>query len=198
MSRTISTMGLQLVVLAAMIAAASCGDAAQPGSSSEVTAGGDVTVGPPSPAATVIVPPPVLQPNFAFSFSAGACLTDTLDLFQGTYVKEINVGLFSTIPIGLTDVQLTAIYDKVIEVAFFSYPERFNVRVLEPGAPTTTYRLKVTNGESTKTVEWVDEIYGGDPGPKGQKLRELFGLIQGTIQADPDVKELPARQTVCV
>lgn len=157
--------------------------------------------GVPSPLAT---PPLPAQPeaNFAFLFAFGTCSTDVLDTFEQTYTREINPGDSVTIPIALTDAQMASIYQKMVEINFFDYPEVFEIPVKEGETygmvtPAPSYRFTVRLGEVTKAVTWADEIV--EPtSPEADALRELIQLLLQVIESHPEIQRLPQSNILCL
>ena len=157
--------------------------------------------GLPTPVGT---PPLPAQPeaNFAFLFAFGTCSTDVLDMFEQTYTREINPGDFVTIPIALTDAQMATIYQKMVEINLFDYPEVFEIPVNEGETygmvtPAPSYRFTVRLGEVTKTVTWTDEIV--EPtSPEADALRELIQLLLQVVESHPDIQRLPPSNILCL
>ena len=157
--------------------------------------------GLPSPLATSPFP---AQPeaNFAFLFAFGTCSTDVLDTFEQTYSREIKPGDSVTIPIALTDAQMASIYQKMVEINFFDYPEVFEIPVKEGETygmvtPAPSYRFTVRLGEVTKTVTWTDEIV--EPtSPEADALRELIQLLLQVIESHPEIQRLPPSNILCL
>jgi len=106
-----------------------------------------------------------------------------------------------TIPLHLSDTQKAAIYQKMVEIEFFDYPDAFSIPTPKNGTvgiltPATLYRITVRNGELTKSLSWLDEIFAPTT-PKADHLRELFQLILKMIEEHPDYKKLPERKAGC-
>ena len=136
------------------------------------------------------------EPNFAFYFAYGPC-GGALDTFENTYRTAIYDGEPITIPVTLTDEQMMTIYQKMVAIDFFSYPETF--RILNGTAmvtPAPEYRIKVRNGELTHSVFWVDEIF--EPtNREADQLRELIQIIMRVIETHPDIQNLPPKNYGC-
>ncbi len=142
--------------------------------------------------------------NFAFVFQDTPCGPTpvyTLDTASGTLVyTPLTETTSITISLRLTDDELEAIYQKAISIGFFDYPTNFAI----PGdqargiiTPAATYRLGMTNGDRSNTVNWTDGVIA-DPGyKKGDRLRELMILINETIQSHPEMKQLPKPKAGC-
>ena len=156
--------------------------------------------GVPSPLATSPLP---AQPeaNFAFLFAFGTCSTDVLDTFEQTYTRQTNPGDSVTIPITLADAQMATIYQKMVEINFFDYPEVFEIPVKEGETygmvtPAPSYRFTVRLGEVTKTVTWTDEIV--EPtSPEAESLRDLIQLLLQIIEDHPDIQRMPKSNILC-
>ncbi|MCJ7621112.1 MAG: hypothetical protein MUP64_12940, partial [Anaerolineae bacterium] len=115
---------------------------------------------------------------------------------------EINPGDSVTIPIALTDAQMASIYQKMVEINFFDYPEVFEIPVKEGETrgmvtPAPSYRFTVRSGEATKTVAWTDEIV--EPtSPEAEALRELIQLLMQVVESHPDIQGLPPSNILCL
>jgi hypothetical protein len=153
-------------------------------------------------AVTITMPalPAQPEPNFAFSFSYGDC-GGTLDTFEQTYSTLIKDGEPITIPVTLTDEQMMTIYQKMVAIDFFSYPETFRIAydvngVVGIQTPAPDYRIKVRNGELTHSVFWRDEIF--EPtNREADQLRELIQIIMQVIKTNPDIQNLPELNFGC-
>lgn len=141
------------------------------------------------------------QSNFAVRFEYGSCTTDILDTFNDTYTRDMIVEPDVTIPLSVSDSEMATIYQKMVEIGLFNYPEVFAIPTPKRGivgivTPATQYRITVRNGDLTKSLSWLDEII--DPKmPEADKLRELFQLIIKIIEEQPDFKKLPERKAGC-
>jgi hypothetical protein len=141
------------------------------------------------------------QANFAFRFAYGSCFTSTLDTFEQTYRTVVGDLEPVTIPVKLTGEQMTAIYQKMMAIGFFSYPAIFRIQYDQEDmvgmvTPASDYRIEVRNGEQQHEVFWRDEIT--DPtSPEAEHLRELFMMIIEMIKSNPDVQNLPPLDVGC-
>ena len=100
-------------------------------------------------------------------------------------------------------VLLQTVYAKMVEINFFSYPSLYSVPTPASGAyglatPSYRYRLMARNGDLTHTVVWEDNIFVEPTPPESERLRELFDLIRGMVDSDPDVQRLPTPQVGCL
>lgn len=141
------------------------------------------------------------QRNFAIRFEYGSCDTNILDTFNGTYTRDMIVEPDVTIILHLSDSQKADIYQKMVEINFFDYPEAFSIPTPQNGilgrvTPATQYRITVRNGDLAKSLSWLDEIIEPKM-PEADKLRELFQLIIKIIEGQPDFKKLPERKAGC-
>ena len=145
---------------------------------------------------------PYPDQNFAFSFEYGSCNRDILDTYNGTFTKDMIVDPAITIPFRLSDSQTTEIYQKMVEIGFFEYPENFSIPIPKNGTigmvtPAMRYQMTLQNGDLTKTLLWVDDII--DPTTfEAENLRSLFSLIINMIQNSEEYEQLPEPQAGCV
>ena len=142
--------------------------------------------------------------DFGFRFESGACFTDVLDTFEGTFTKDLIYDPPVTIPLRLSDQQMKAVYRKMIEIDFFGYPDVFAIptptfnQPWHIQTPAERYHIVVRSGGTTKTLDWKDEIV--EPSShEANNLRALFMMIDGIITASPEYRQLPAPQRrLCV
>lgn len=141
------------------------------------------------------------ESDFGFRFERGACFSDVLDTFEGTFTKDLVPDPPVTIPLRMSSEQMQAVYAKMVEMDFFGYPAVFAIATPTSGlmtiqTPAERYRIVVTSGGASKTLEWVDEIV--DPTSReADDLRALFDMIEGMITASPQYQQLPERSGGC-
>ena len=139
--------------------------------------------------------------DFALIFEYGACGTDRLDTFRGDFTQDRLVESPITTPITITLSDKISIYQKTLDINFFSYPAHYTIPPAADGSitqviPATHYLFIVRNQDQTKTVEWLDNIVE----PKtveAERLRELAHLLIDLIKAKPEVKRLPELTAGC-
>jgi hypothetical protein len=95
---------------------------------------------------------------------------------------------------------MAAIFEAIVKIDFFAYPERFRgVReegVLSMKEPSTTYHLEVRNAGIVHAVTWDD---GEGPWSEpANRLSTLFKLIERFLDNHPAVKRLPPSEAVCL
>jgi hypothetical protein len=132
--------------------------------------------------------------NFNFFFKYGVGARNVLDTFKGTFSKDMVNAPGITIDLVFSPTEMDSIYQKMVEIDFFNYPDEFTVVPPENGitsivTPFNTYYFEVEYGDGFKTLEWVAEIT--NPDPKADNLRELIHLIQGIIESKPEYQALP-------
>ncbi len=133
--------------------------------------------------------------NFNLIFKYGVTARNELNTFEGTYTKDMVMDPSITVELSLTEEELDRIYQKMIEIDFFDYPDEFSVSVA-PGelitirTPYSSYHFKVEYNSSTKELGWEDAIMNENE--DADKLRELIMLIRDIIEAKEEYKELPA------
>jgi hypothetical protein len=132
--------------------------------------------------------------NFNFIFKYGFSGRNTLDTFAGTFTKDMGLEAPITIELRLSQEEMNSIYQKMVEIDFFNYPDRFSVNV-PPGEPKTrvtpypSYFFKVTYQGHTKELLWHEKITNSEA--RADKLRELIALIKGIIESKEEYKKLP-------
>jgi hypothetical protein len=134
------------------------------------------------------------ESNFNLIFRYGITAGNTLDTFQGIYIKDMVRDPSIRIQLALTEEEMDQIYQKMVEIDFFNYPDKFSVAVL-PDAPTAirtpypSYYFKVEYNSQVKELRWEDEIIEEDE--KANRLRELISLIRDIVESKEEYKELP-------
>jgi hypothetical protein len=132
--------------------------------------------------------------NFNLEFKYGITAGNVLDTFEGTYTKDMVADPPITIDLVLSEEEKEEIYQKMVEIEFFDYPDEFYVDV-SPGATTTivtpysSYYLRVEYDSQTKELRWDDDIK--NPDEQADKLRELIQTIRDIVESKDEYKELP-------
>jgi len=130
--------------------------------------------------------------NMIFKYGVGA--NNVLDTFEGTYTRDMVLDPSITIELTLTEAEKESIYQKMLEIDFFNYPDKFSVSV-PPGestgiiTPHLSYYFKVAYDSQTKELWWADEIT--NPDENADRLRELIMFIRGIIEPKEEYKKLP-------
>lgn len=132
--------------------------------------------------------------EFNFIFKYGVTGTNVLDTFHGTFTKDMISEAPITIDFSLTAEEMDSIYQKMLEIDFFSYPDEFEVTVPEGElarmvTPYSSYYFKVQYAGGTKELTWEEEII--NPDEKADKLKELIFLIRDIIELKPEYLVLP-------
>ena len=139
--------------------------------------------------------PPAETSSLNLIFKYGVMAKNELNTFEGTYTKDMVMDPSITINLSLTEEDLDRIYQKMVEIDFFDYPEEFSVSIEEEESigivtPYSSYYFKVEYDSSIKELRWKDEIIKQDE--KADRLRELIQLIRDIIESKEEYKELPA------
>jgi hypothetical protein len=132
--------------------------------------------------------------DFNFIFKYGVSGGNTLDTFHGTYTRDMILDPAITIDMVLTAAEMDSIYQKMVEIDFFNYPDKFSVDVADNEtkievAPYPTYFFKVEYSGKTKELLWHDKYVNSDA--QADKLKELINLIKGIIELKPEYQALP-------
>jgi hypothetical protein len=134
------------------------------------------------------------ESNFNLIFRYGIGANNELNTFDGTYTKDMILDPSITVNLSLSEEELESIYQKMVEIDFFGYPDEFSVSV-PPGetawtrTPHSSYYFKVEHESKIKELWWKDEIRNNDE--KADKLRGLTKLISDIIESKEEYKELP-------
>ncbi len=132
--------------------------------------------------------------NFNLIFRYGVRARNELNTFNGTYTKDMVMDPSITVNLSLSKEDLDSIYQKMVEIDFFDYPEKFSVPIPPDGmvymvTPFNSYYFKVKYDSKNKELWWEDEIQNENI--KADKLRELIKLIWNIIESKEEYKKLP-------
>jgi len=132
--------------------------------------------------------------NFNLIFKYGVTARNELNTFAGTYTKDMIMDPSITVELSLTEEELDRIYQKMLEIDFFDYPDEFSVyvaprRLTVIVTPYSSYYFKVEYNSSIKELRWEDEIKNRNE--EADKLRELIGLIRDIIESKEEYQKLP-------
>jgi hypothetical protein len=138
--------------------------------------------------------PPADVSSFNLIFKYGVTAKNELNTFERTYTKDMVMDPSITVELSLTEAELDRIYQKMVEIDFFDYPDEFSVPVEEGElvtirTPYSSYYFKVEYDSTVKELWWEDEIM--NPNDEANKLRELIQLIRDIVESKEEYKELP-------
>ena len=130
--------------------------------------------------------------NLIFKYGVGA--RNELSTFEDTYTKDMVMDPSITVNLSLTEEELDRIYQKMVEINFFDYPDRFSVSVpagelVTMVTPHMSYYFKVEYDSRIKELWWEDEIMNENE--EASRLREFIQLIRDIIESKEEYKELP-------
>ncbi|MFC1985039.1 hypothetical protein ACFLT4_03350 [Chloroflexota bacterium] len=134
------------------------------------------------------------ESNFNLIFKYGIMAKNELNTFQGTYIKDMIMDPSVMVNLSLSEEEKDRIYQKMIEIDFFSYPDEFSVSVPVGGSigmvtPHASYYFKVEYDSKIKELRWEDKITNKDE--KADSLRGLIKLIRDIIESKEEYKKLP-------
>ena len=137
-------------------------------------------------------PPPQTGFNLIFKYGVGA--KNELNTFEGTYTRDMVQDPSITVDLSLSQEELDMIYQKMIEIDFFDYPDKFSVPISPDGmvtsvTPYSSYYFKVEYDSKVKDLRWEAEIINKNE--QADKLRELIKLIRDIIESREEYKKLP-------
>lgn len=132
--------------------------------------------------------------NFNFFFKYGVTARNVLDTSGGTFTKDMVNAPGITIDLVLTPEEMNNIYQKMVDIDFFNYPDEFKVDTSTSEltglvTPFNTYYFEVEYGDGFKVLAWEDEIT--NPDAQAEKLRELINLIQSIVESKAEYQALP-------
>ncbi|MFZ5632838.1 MAG: hypothetical protein ACOY40_08315 [Bacillota bacterium] len=132
--------------------------------------------------------------QIAFIFRYGVGAGNELNTFKGKYTKDMIVDPPVTVNLSLSGEELESIYKKMMEIDFFSYPDRFKASP-PPGeglhlvTPHSSYYFLVSHNSRIKELWWDDQIVNANE--KAGRLRELIEYIRGIVESKEEYKKLP-------
>jgi hypothetical protein len=132
-------------------------------------------------------------PDFAFRYESSGCVDRVLDTMEGTFTSlvEIDPPRSVTLPVRFSDEEMEAVYDKLVEIDFWSYPATFDVPQSPSGYKVSTairVRILVRNAGVERSVNWAIQYL--DPGNReADQLTQLVALFDKLIRSVPDFPE---------
>ena len=170
-----------------------------------------ITSTPPiTPAPSIPSTPPITpsESNFNLIFAYGVGAKNRLDTFKGIYTKDMVVDQSITVNLYLSKNELDIIYQKMVEINFFDYPDKFSVSIPPEEAimltPYSSYYFKVKHDSKIKELWWDDNKFWQEGGKltykdeKAEKLKELIELIRNIIESKEEYTKLPTPRRVYV
>jgi hypothetical protein len=131
--------------------------------------------------------------DFNFILKYGTYARNEIDTFQGTYTKDMIMAPSITIELVLSLEEMDAIYQKMVAIDFFNYPDDFKVNItgdiIGIVTPYPSYYFKVEYASGVKELRWEDEIT--NPDVKADKLRELIDFIRDIVESKAEYQALP-------
>jgi hypothetical protein len=132
--------------------------------------------------------------DFNFTLRYGIMAKNEINTFEGTVTKDMVTERPIKINLRLTEAEMKAIYRKMVEIDFFSYPEVFRIEVPADSpthlvTPASSYFFTVQYDSQTKRVRWIDDTL--NPDIKADRLRELILYIRGIVENKKEYRELP-------
>jgi len=134
--------------------------------------------------------------GFDLIFKYGVGARNELNTFEGTYTKDMVIDPPITADLSLTQEELDGIYQRMLEINFFEYPDTFSVFV-EAGedvayfTPFSTYYFKILYDSKIKELWWSDNIFKAEDDEKANGLRELIKFIREIVESKEEYKNLP-------
>ena len=131
---------------------------------------------------------------FSLIFRYGVTARNELNTFEGTFTKDMVSDPSITVDLSLSEEEMDSIYQKMVEIDFFDYPDEFSVPTHPDGlvhivTPYSSYYFKVKYGSKIKELWWEDEIKNENV--EADRLRELIKLIRDIIESKEEYQKLP-------
>lgn len=123
-----------------------------------------------------------------FIFKYGIEGKNVLNTFEGTFTKDLISHGTITVPLKLTDRELSTVYDQLKVLRIMDYPDTFDEGYC---TPHLTYDLTVRIDGKTKKIKW-DEGFGGmSKSKEAQRLKELVDSASKMVENKEEYKKLP-------
>lgn len=153
-----------------------------------------VTSQTPQPIPSPSVTPMVSNFNLIFRYGVGA--KNELDTFKGIYTKDLITDAPISTQLILSPEELNKIYQKMKDINFFDYPEKFTISIppgsiIEMTTPYPSYYFKVQYDLKMKEVLWERDDIVSPLDKRTIKLRELINVIKEIIESKEEYKKLP-------
>lgn len=134
--------------------------------------------------------------DFAFVLKYGIGAKNELNTKNGTFTKDLVLSGTSTIPLELSNDELTMIYNEMRKISINNYPEDFkpdnDSTIKRWVTPCQTYELFITYNRKEHQINWVDSNLS--EGSEAKNLRDLINMIVSTIESKEEYKKLPEPQ----
>jgi hypothetical protein len=146
---------------------------------------------------TVTLPVTTAPASFSFVFKYGfnPDQLNELDTLHGVFRKDMVTAPPVSVALVLTKAEMAAVYLKMQEIGFWSYPDVFVV----PTGPTVTavtpsekFYFRVDTDSSVKELYWDNRFFSTDPRAAG--LTSLIQLVKDIVFARPEYQSLPPAQ----
>ena len=133
--------------------------------------------------------------NILFKYGYSKAMRNELNTFNGTYTKDMGKDSPITIDFSLSDEDMDRIYQKMVEIDFFCYPEKFVIPIPDGEVVSATstylqYYFRVECDKKVKIVQWKDYILKKNE-DAGQ-LRRLIRLIRNIVESKEECRDLPS------
>jgi len=133
--------------------------------------------------------------NIIFRYGvSGGKHPNELDTVRGYFQKDMVNKDPAWTRLDLTQDELDTIYQKMVDIDFFSYPKGFQPKlegeVIGDVTPFSVYYLEYKDETRTKVVYWTTQ-YNVPKDTQYTNLKELAHLIIELIQAKPEYQGLP-------
>jgi hypothetical protein len=133
--------------------------------------------------------------NIVFKWCViGAKYPNELDTLNGSFAKDMVRARPVWTRLDLSQEELDIIYQRLVDIDFFSYP-RFFYPTLEgdirgASTPFSIYYLEYINETGAKIVQW-DTKFSAPNDTRYKNLKELGYFIRDLILAKPEYQRLP-------
>jgi hypothetical protein len=129
--------------------------------------------------------------DFGFVLSYGIGAKNKLDTFKGQFTKDLAAAGTTTTRLKLTNDEMEKIYQHMVEINIFNYPEVFkpSSNLAQYVTPHPTYEFTINIDKVTKKIYWEDENQSDSADAK--RLRDLIDNIRQTVESKVEYKKLP-------
>jgi len=134
--------------------------------------------------------------DFAFVLKYGIEAKNELNTIDGTFTKDLVISGTKTIPLELSNDEITMIYDELRKISINSYPKEFkpdnNSTIKRSVTPCQSYDLFIRYNGKEHQISWIDSSLSEVS--EAKNLRDLINVIISTIESKEEFKKLTEPQ----
>ena len=126
--------------------------------------------------------------NFVLRYGYGVGAKNELHTFDGTFTRDMILDPPITVDLSLSDVDLERIYQKMLEIGLFDYPENVPPASDFGVTPCEEFYIRVQSNSEIKEVSWDATLMFG----RNNGLKDLFESIMNALESNQVYRNLPS------